>query len=137
MYYPQLKYLYVGSLALLVLFFTLLYFNQSLLRIPYFFVVMGLLFVIAPIAMAVSKFHNRWVKFAKTAVYFFFFSIIYELTALALNQWYYPGHQFIGFITIFGLGFPFEEFFFWILLGAICILSWYEFFDDKTAMENA
>src|SRR3989338_3791222 len=43
--------------------------------------------------------------------------------------WNFPG-QYIGKINIFGLEFPFEEFFFWTIMSSVSILSYYEIFVD-------
>jgi hypothetical protein len=48
-----------------------------------------------------------------------------------LGQWSFPG-KFIGWIDLFGVRFPFEEFLIWIVLGAAGVLAWYELFDDRT-----
>lgn len=65
------------------------------------------------------------------AFYFFFFSLVYELTALTLGQWSFPAeNQFIGFVEFLGLRFPLEEFIFWIMLGTSATLVLYEFFND-------
>ena len=61
-----------------------------------------------------------------------FFFLSFELTALKLDQWRFPGEN-IGHVQLFGLLFPFEEFIFWIVFGTPIILSYYELFvdDDK------
>lgn len=48
-----------------------------------------------------------------------------------LGQWTFPGDQFIGWVNMLGVRFPFEELLFWFMLAAIGILSYYEFFDDN------
>jgi len=57
-------------------------------------------------------------------------SFTYELTALHLGLWSFPGEHFIGWVDILGYRFPFEEFFFFIVLASIAGLAYYEFFDD-------
>jgi len=60
----------------------------------------------------------------------FFINMAHELTAIKVGQWIFPG-QYIGSITLFGLTFPFEEFLFYIILGAAAAVVYYEiFFDD-------
>ena len=68
-------------------------------------------------------------KFLKVSAFFFFLFFAFELTALRLGQWNFPG-RYIGKVEIFNLVFPFEEFFFWILLSSTVVLSYYELYVD-------
>ena len=86
--------------------------------------------VLIPLLISLFKFPNLSKKFFLAGSYFFFFAFVYELTALKLGWWKFIGNDFIGWVSIFKLSFPFEELFFWFLLLAMAILSYYEFFDD-------
>ncbi|KKP92164.1 MAG: hypothetical protein UR94_C0004G0025 [Parcubacteria group bacterium GW2011_GWA2_36_10] len=130
LYKPRLKYLYLYFLSVLVTFFVVFFTNKAWLHIRYFYLLFGTVMAIIPITLVFNKFPNIITKFVKTGVYFFYLAIIYELTAITLNQWMFPGKDFIGIVTLFNISFPFEELFFWMLLGAMSILSYYEFFDD-------
>jgi hypothetical protein len=68
--------------------------------------------------------------FFGTAAYFFYFNIIYEIVGLRLRWWDFPGTQFVGHVSLFGVTFPFEEFFFWLVLGGFMVLSYFELFDN-------
>lgn len=68
-------------------------------------------------------------KLLKAGVFNIFLFLSFELTALKLDQWRFPG-EYIGTIGLFGLVFPFEEFVFWIILGTPVMLSYYELFVD-------
>ncbi len=68
-------------------------------------------------------------KLLKAGIFNIFLFLSFELTALHLDQWRFPG-EYIGYVQLFGLQFPFEEFVFWILLGTPIILSYYELFVD-------
>ena len=57
-------------------------------------------------------------------------NFIYDIAALKLGWWTFPGTEFIGWISIAGVSFPIEEFIFWIILFALGVLSYYEYFDD-------
>lgn len=128
---PRLKWLSLLLLVPLGVFLILLAVNHSWLQIDYFYLKFGLIMVIPPIIFLVFRLPKLLGRMLKAGTYFFFLSFIYELTALALGQWEFPAeNQFIGILDIGGMRFPFEEFFFWILLGAIATLSYYEFFDD-------
>ena len=77
------------------------------------------------------KFPKLYAKFLKAGAYFFFFLLIYEITALSLGQWVFSAEsQFLGLMEFKGITFPFEELFAWIMLGSLATLSYYEFFDD-------
>lgn len=116
--------------SLLIVFLILYQWFHYLLYIPYFYFWFGSVLVAIPLLLEFIRRPSLIVKIFPTAAYFFFFSFIYELTALRLEQWIFPGTQYIGWVSIFGVGFPFEEFFFWFVLFATAVLCYYEFFDD-------
>ena len=63
--------------------------------------------------------------------YFLPLSLFNEITALKLSHWNFPG-DYIGFIPVLGVNIPIEEFTFYILIGSLGFLSYYQFFDgDK------
>ena len=130
LYAPNLKYLMMLFFGLFLLFLTVLITNPTLLCVDYFYLKAGLLLGLLPILSVLFQFPNLLTKFFKTGTYFFYLTFIMEITALKLGQWTFPGEQFLGWVTLFGVAFPFEELFFWMILGAIAILSYYEFFDD-------
>jgi hypothetical protein len=117
--------------SILALFFAILGFAPNLLEIRYYYLKFGLVLVLPPIVLMLAKFPALWAKFAKAGAYFFYLSFLYEITALKLGQWWFPSPDFIGFITLFGVTFPFEELLFWIILGSLGVLVYYEFFDDE------
>ncbi len=91
----------------------------------------GTILLIIPLLIVLFIYPKLSSKFFKTGVYFFLMAMIYELTALKLGWWHFPREtKFIGWVSILGLQFPFEEFFFWMILCAMAILSYYEFFAD-------
>lgn len=128
--YKSTKYLVWILLIIIAAFFSILIVNPAYLEIPYFYLFFGTLGGLLPVALIIFRFPILLVKFFKTATYFFFVTFFYEITALRLGWWAFPGHEFVGWISLFGTRFPFEELFFWIILGAMGVLSYYEFFDD-------
>lgn len=117
-------------LAILAIIF--LYLNPSLLHISYFYLYSGLIFVFLPTLIFIIRYPHLILKFLKVGVYFFILSLVFELTALALNQWEFPGSEFIGWVNISSLRFPIEELVFWLILFSSAVLSYYEFlYDDK------
>lgn len=115
-----------------ILFIFILFVRQSptLLNIPYAYVWLGLVTTLLPGMLFLNFFPNFLSRYVKVSAYFFILSILFELTALELGQWSFPGTTFIGWVDILGYRFPFEEFFFWFLLAVTAILSIYEYFDD-------
>lgn len=132
--YPRLKFLAILMFSILGIFVIAYVFNPSILNIDYFYLKFGLIFVVLPIIVGLWRIPIVYQKIAMASSYFVMWSLIYELTALSLNQWFFPDkNQFIGFINILGIRFPIEEFIFWILLGAMTTLFYYELFDDDRA----
>lgn len=99
--------------------------------INYFYLLWGSAGFLIPSILFLRKYPKTLTKFVLTGAYFFYLSIIYELTALYLNWWNFPyDSTFIGWVEIFGVRFPLEEFIIWFVFCAIGILAWYEYFDD-------
>jgi len=129
-YNKNLRYFTIILLIFLALFFFTWIANPSYLKIPYFYLVFGIILFLMPILIILFNYPLLVPKIFKTAAYIFFHSFAYEITALKLRLWDFPGSEFIGWVNIFGVSFPFEELFFWMILGAFAVLVHYEFFDD-------
>lgn len=126
------KYLIAISLSVLTVFLLFLFVSPGLLHIKYFYLKSGTILILLPLVTFLSFFPKLWTKYVKIGVYFFGLSLLHEVAGLHTNQWTFPGHNFIGFVELFGLKFPFEELLFWMILCAAALLSYYEFFaDDK------
>ncbi len=131
LYSSNFKYLLILVILALGAFVLLYFYNPFLLNIDYFYLKMGLVMIILPVVSMLLKFPKFWNRFLNMGVYFFIFDFIYELTAVKLGQWSFPAeNQFIGIVDIMGIRFAFEEIFFWMILTAMAIVAFYEFFDD-------
>ncbi len=106
------------------------FFLPSLLNIPYFYLWFGIILLLVPVVAQFMTHSRMDMKILKTSAYFFYLTFIYEVTALQLGWWDFPGSKFIGWVTILGVKFPIEELAFWIFLFSMAIISYYEFFDD-------
>ncbi len=126
----KMKYLVWPIVSAMTVFFTLLLSKPDLLTLPYAYFWLGITLFFFPAIMFLSFFPRLLSKYIKTASYFFLLGVIFEITGLELNQWTFPGTNFIGWIDFFGIRLPFEELFFWFVMSAISVLSYYEFFDD-------
>lgn len=122
---------YIKWMSGIFAIFMIAYFAfPKFLAIPYFYFLIGILFMAIPSIVKLAHYPRLFPKFAAVAVYFFFVNFIYEITALKLGQWTFPGTQYIGHISIFGVTFPFEEFIFGFFFYSLMALSYYETFDD-------
>jgi hypothetical protein len=128
---PHLKLLALLSLGSLTTFSFLYLINPSILYISYFYLKFGIVLGLLPVVLVLFRFPKLNAKFAKVGLYFFVLSFIQELTALKYDHWSFPNSaQFIGTVQFLNFTFPFEELFFWIILGSFAMLSYFEFFDD-------
>ena len=124
----NLKWVLFLSLIVLVFIFIVYIINPNLLRVPYTYLVSGLFAIAFP--LAVCLYRPRFLeKFLKLAAFFFVVWFVLELAALKGGGWIFPG-EYIGMVEIFGLRFPFEELFFWMMWYAAAIVSYYEVFID-------
>lgn len=114
----------VATAGMLLAFFI----KPTLLSLDYAYLFLGFLTLI-PFVFLTFRRPVLLSKFLKVAPFFFFLYFLFELTALKLGQWNYPG-RYIGQVNFFGVVFPFEEFFFWILMSSTIILSYYELYVD-------
>jgi len=101
------------------------------LEIKYSYVILGLLAILPSVIHVFNK--PRFLdKFLKLGSYFFFVWFLIEMVAIKNGYWLYHGQYYIGWVKFLGLEFPFEELFFWMMLYAVTIVSYYErFIDDN------
>lgn len=129
-WHPRMKVFSLLFISILLLFLVLYLFAPRLLYIPYAYFWLCFILVLIPVVIEMIRRPILFPKVLTVGVYFFFFDIFYEITALKLGWWTFPGVHYIGLVSLFGVQFPFEEFFFWMLLFSTAILSYYEPFDD-------
>lgn len=103
--------------------------SPSLLITRYPYLYMGIAAII-PVLVLCYKRPELIKKLALTAIYFFFFYFVFEIFAVAFNYWIYTGNNYVGWVSFFGLTYPFEEFFFWMMFYAASLVSYYEIFVD-------
>lgn len=125
---PNFKYAFFPGLAVLIWVLAIFFINPNLLKSDYAYFVLGI-FTLIPFIILVIRKPALLGKFVKVSAFFFFLYLSFELTALKLDQWSFPG-QYIGTVQLFGAVFPFEEFFFWILMSSTIVLAYYELFVD-------
>jgi hypothetical protein len=118
-----------GIFAIIVLL--LIYFlNPNLLQLQYPYFYMGIAAILPALFLAYNK--PQFIKnMAETAIYFFFFYLIFEIFAVSYGYWIYPSNSYIGWINLLWIRFPFEELFFWMMFYAASLVSYYELFVDE------
>lgn len=125
------KILFIASLFTCAIILARFYLSPAKLKMGYSYLFLGsvgfLVFLLIILKLKKPYFLLR--KFLPTVIFFVFVHLAHELTALKLGQWYFPG-QYLAKININGLIFPVEELFFWIFIGALIVLAYYEFFVD-------
>ena len=132
LYRPAVKYFAVILFILFGLFLAVLLINPKLLEIHYFYLKIGFLLVLPIIIFSLFKSPDFYLKFFWTGIYFLFFSLIYEVTALLLGQWTFPAeHQFVSYVSFGAARFPLEEFIFWITLGSVATSLYYSLLHKK------
>lgn len=116
--------LFVIATMLLIFFI-----SPNTLRFGHPYLYMGLAAIAAPVYLGLTR--PKFIKnMLLTSVYFFFFYFIAEIFAVRYSWWIYPGNNYVGWVTVFGVGFPFEELFFWMMFYAATLVSYYELFID-------
>ncbi len=126
---PHIKYLLYLSGVLLAYIFLGIFMIPGLLYIPYFYLVMGISFVIMPLVLFLYHYPIFTRRYIVLGIYFFSVLFLFEIAAIYAGQWTFPG-DFIGFVTLFGFRFPVEELIFCMATSTLSILSYYEFCDD-------
>jgi len=127
---PRMKYVLMFSLVIFIIFLIFFFAFPNVFNIPYFYLSWGMVVLLIPFLFQFFKYPHTTLKFFLAAAYFFYLNFIYEVTALELGWWSFPGAEFIGRVSILGNSFPVEEIIFWFILLALTTLSYYEFFDD-------
>ncbi|MDP2642003.1 MAG: hypothetical protein Q8P21_01790 [bacterium] len=126
-----IRYPFTLFALIFIFFLTKWMITGSFFILPYTYLIVGVVFAVLPILYTLSLYPKLVTKLAWITLYFCLISFAWELVALHLNQWTFPGNSFIGWLTFGQISFPFEEFLVWIVLGAPTVVCWYEIFDDN------
>lgn len=115
----------LATIAVVLLF---LFTNKRFFMISYAYLIGGIAAITPPIVLSFYK-PRLLSKLLSTAASFCIILFIAEIVALKTGGWVFLG-EYIGKVSVFGITFPLEELFFWIILYAASIVSYYEFFVD-------
>ena len=125
---PNIKFAIFPAVIIFIIVWIIGSINPDLLKFNYAYLVLGIL-TFFPFAYVIKKKPILLLKFLKASLFFALLYLAYEITALHLDQWRFPG-QYIGMIQLGGVTFPFEEFIVWILMSSTIVLSYYELYVD-------
>jgi len=130
--YRRALYPALTAIAMLVLLFIT---NQEVFEIRNAYLVVGLGSLL-PFLVFMLEDPTLFEKFWKVSLYFFLLYLSFEVTALKLNQWSFPG-EYIGTVSLFEVTFPVEELVFWMLLSSTIVLSYYHHWIEEPARSSA
>ncbi|KKS44091.1 hypothetical protein A2567_01245 [Candidatus Azambacteria bacterium RIFOXYD1_FULL_42_11] len=128
---PRLKNFVIVFTILSLSFLFVVFINPNIIQIEYAYFWIAFIFGFIELILFLLVYPGLLSKFFKTTIYFFSLAVLVEFTGLKLNHWFFPKNtKFIGWVGLFGLKFPFEEFLFYFVMLAAMILTYYEFFVD-------
>lgn len=121
---PYLIFALAPSLLITFAMVVVFLIEPGFLQMPYAYFYGGLIAISFPIIYTFSRPHLLS-KFLKIAAFFFIIWFVSEIVAIKTGGWYFPGN-YIGNVSVFGVSFPFEELFFWMMFYAASIAAYYE-----------
>lgn len=131
-WFPKIYRKLLWLFALLVIGVTATYLiKPSLLIIPYFYTWFSIIFVVPPLIWFLVRRQKFLPRFVLIGSYFFVVLLVYEIVALYVGLWNFPGVHFIGWVKIFGQSFPLEELIFYMVFATPSFLAYYEYFADN------
>ncbi len=126
----KIKYLPIIVGLITLAFIGSLLFYPKLLAIPYAYFWIGLIFSLVGTFIIMLRYPRLRRKLWRTNLYLFALQLPFEIIALKIGQWSFPGHNFIAWINIAGVRFPLEELIVYISMTGVALLVYYEFYDD-------
>jgi len=116
-----------GVITDIFLIFLYKYFPIAL-EIKYAYLVLGLV-TLLPFFYVIVRRPSLIPKLMAVLPFFIFLYLSYELAALSIGLWDFPG-QYLGTIQLLHLTFPLEEFVFWILISGAVVAAYHELYID-------
>ncbi len=130
----RIRYFVFLALASVLYVVLGLLFDSKWLHIPYYYAVVGVLFVILPSVVFLVKNPSFWRRFVVMGVYFFTVLALFEIAAVWTGQWVFPGPEFLAVFPVFGQLVPVEEVIIWMCLATVALLCYYEVFADDLSL---
>ena len=127
---PRRFYLFAAVGITASALFVAAIFVFKVIHIPYFYIsAVFVLFLLLPTLVLVQH-REIFDGIMRAGLFFAVLSILYEYASLHNGEWAFPGDNFIGWVTLFDVAFPFEELL-WLIFAAPAYLVYYEFFADN------
>lgn len=121
---PIIKLAVYPAIILMIAEITIHTTHPSLLMLHYSYAWLGAL-AVTPLLYLLARRPAYTRDVFLMVPFFFILYLVVELDAVRYGWWIYPGHGYIGWVTLFGRHFPFEELFFWMFFYAAAITSYY------------
>lgn len=125
---PRAKWVLLVGILIAALTVTVWKLAPHLLTLTYAYAQLGVTTFIICAVLLIKNPHLIH-KTLRVVPFFAFMYLAYEITALHMNLWTFPG-AYLGEITIGALAFPLEEFIVWILTSSAIVAVYYEFCID-------
>ncbi|MFP4539410.1 MAG: hypothetical protein ACLFNN_00555 [Candidatus Paceibacterota bacterium] len=124
---PRFKYL-IGFLCLIsIVVYSLYAYDKQLIALNYF--ELAFFILIIPAVTIFTKKPSLLKKSILTTLFFAVVFFTYELVALKIGNWWWPGEYWLTF-TVWGEVFPFDDIIIWYFLSTPVLIGGYEFFID-------
>lgn len=131
---PKITKVSYITLAVVAAEIVIYFVRPSLLSFHYAYAYLGLL-AIAPIAYLLLTKPHYARDILLMIPFFFLLYLAVEIIAVKYSWWIYPGHYYVGWVSLFDQTFPFEELFFWMFFYAAALISYYKLTIDRPATE--
>ena len=122
----KFKYL-ILILSLFSLSIFILFFNGIDISMNYYF--LAIITLLIPSVIIFSKKSSLLKKLILPVLFFAIIFFIYELVALKIGNWWWPGEYLLP-VNFLGQTFPIDDVIIWYFLSTIACIGGYEFFMD-------
>jgi len=113
------------SACIVILLFIFSTYAPNLISVNHLYLKAGIAAILPAIIIGFQN-PKIYTKMAQIMPLFFLIYLAFEFLAVKFSWWTYPSGQYIGTVSLFGVSFPFEELFFWMLFYAGSLVVYYE-----------
>lgn len=126
----KMEYLLIPSLISLAVLVPIEWLYPEIFIFPNSYFILGSVFLLLPSLAIAAAFPRILKKFLLVEGCLVLITCSFELMAVYLDQWVYPGAYFVPPLRVFNKALPWEEIFFCFFVAPFLTLAVYEFFDD-------
>ena len=127
---PHYREVLMAGVVLLLSLILFFYWYPDAPRIPFAYLLVGTISVLPLLGLLYLR-EGLAYKIILVSIFYMAVNLLFELTALTLGQWSFPG-QYLAWVTVAGISLPLEEVLLWIVPSAAAIVVCYElFFHDN------